>query len=61
MYTYTVTLDNFGSQLYRGTDLATALYKLEHAGFEATMQIDYDDDGRKGQSFRHYSPIRGWY
>lgn len=62
MYTYTVTLVNFGTEIYRGSDLATALGKAEKAGFETTVQIDYDDEHHgKGRSYRNYSPIRGWH
>lgn len=61
MYNYTVTLTNFGTQLYCGTDLATALGKAEQCGFEATLVIDYDDPPYgSGQEYRSYSPIGGW-
>ena len=61
MYNYTVTLTNFGTELYNGSDLATALGKAEKAGFEAVVKIEYDDEihGR-GLHYRAYSPISGW-
>jgi len=62
MYNYTVTLTNFGTELYNGSDLATALDKAEKAGFEATLKIDYDDEIHgKGTSYKLYSTItRSW-
>jgi hypothetical protein len=61
MYNYTVTLTNFGTELYNGSDLATALGKAEKCGFEATVTITYDDEIHGlGVSYRTYSPISGW-
>jgi len=57
MYNYTVTLTNFGTELYNGSDLGTALGTAETAGFEVTLKIDYDDDHGQGTTYQVYSPL----
>ena len=62
MYTYTVYLTNFNTDIYSGSDLAAALHKAAMAGFETTLETKWTDDEVHGSgvSYRYYSPISGW-
>ena len=48
------TLINFGSVIYEGESVYDAMNKVEKAGFEATVENQFDG------TFMSYSPIGGW-
>jgi hypothetical protein len=56
--TYLVTLINFGTPIYRGNDIVSAIEKAEKSGFECSLA--YIMDGI-AEHFETYSPLNGWH
>lgn len=55
---YLVTLINFGTPIYRGDDITTAIEKAEKSGYECSLA--YITNGI-AEYIESYSPLNGWH